>query len=255
MENSQARERLASQRSLLLGGGFLSLVLFVGVCFLLPGAIVRQGDPRLYVLASLVGMIDLADIVARVLVRRRHTKLPWMDHAAPTSIPLEIGEFTPRQMRLHVRPYAIVASVHNAEEELDDFLEAIRPYRDHLWVIDDASSDETFRLLQHAGVNCRRTAVNRKKPGALRELIASLPPDIATVVVLDPDSRIRDTGSSSISDLERVIFQFQRSRMAAVCPRIAIREGGLLPLFQERSADRASLGRLRDGLLILELSP
>jgi cellulose synthase/poly-beta-1,6-N-acetylglucosamine synthase-like glycosyltransferase len=185
----------------------------------------------LYLLATFVLSLDFLDLVLRAWFRRRHTR-GAQGEASPTSVPLEVGRFTPYQMRLHLRPYALLVSVHNAEEELDDFLEAIAPYRDRLWVIDDASTDDTWFRLRQAGVQCIRGDPNRKKPGAIKELLAHLPPDVATVVVLDPDVRILDAAAGGIPDLERVVFEFQRSRRAAACPRIVVRPDGWLAQLQ-----------------------
>jgi cellulose synthase/poly-beta-1,6-N-acetylglucosamine synthase-like glycosyltransferase len=212
--------------------GFLSVCAFgaAGYATIRIGA---SGSIGLYVLACLFGSIDLCDLALRLYFRRAHTKPRGTDRAAATSLPLEVGTFTPRQVRHHLQPYAIVVSVYNAEDELDDFLENIGPYRERVWVIDDASTDETFARLQHAGIRCIRGTVNRKKPGALKALVAALDPAIETVVVLDPDSRILNTGRSPLSDLDRVVFEFQRSGMAAMCPRLAIRDENYLARFQQ----------------------
>ena len=187
----------------------------------------------LYVLAALFGSLDFFDMVLRVCFRRAHTKPPGAEQPTATSYPLEVGAFSPHQVRYHLEPYAIVVSVYNAEAELDEFLDTIRPYRSRLWVIDDASTDDTCARLRQAGVRCLRGTVNRKKPGALKTLVATLDPEIATVVVLDPDTRILDSGSGAVSDLERVIFEFQRSGVAALCPRLTVRDEGLLTRFQQ----------------------
>lgn len=189
-----------------------------------------RGDLNLLVLAGLFGSIDLCDLMLRLHINRRRSR---RGNAPGTSVRLDVGEFTAYQVRLHVQPYALVASVYNAEEELDDFLEEVRPYRDRLWVIDDASTDETYGRLQHAGLRTVRGTVNRKKPGAIKELVDRLDPEIVTVMVIDPDSRILDRVSNAAGDLERVIFEFQRSGLAAVCPRLTVREDGLLGHFQQ----------------------
>jgi len=186
----------------------------------------------LLVIAVFAGSLDFYDFFLRLYFRRQHTRLPEGSGFAPTSVPLDVGTFSPYQIHQHLKPWAVIVSVHNAEEELDDFLEAIEPYRDHLWVIDDASTDDTAMRLQQAGVRCLRGTTNRKKPGALKDLIGTLDPDIATVVVLDPDSRILGPAGSHVSDLERVIFEFQRSQAAAMSPRIAVREDGILARLQ-----------------------
>lgn len=183
----------------------------------------------LYLLASLPFFLDFIDLLLRLYLRREQT-LPLKLTAAPaTSIPLNVGEFTPYEMRLHLRPYAILLSLHNAAADLDSFLERMRPFRDRLWFIDDGSTDETLKRLNEVGVHCVRGEYNRQKPGALKTLLTVLPSDIATVVVLDPDSRI----VTNRPEFERVLFQFQRSGMAALCPRIAVRIAGWLTRLQE----------------------
>jgi glycosyltransferase involved in cell wall biosynthesis len=179
-----------------------------------------------YITISFVVFLDLIDMVVRLIIARRTSG------TVPTSIPLDIGEFTPRQMQLHLQPWALIVSVHNVEDDLDPFLEAMEPYREHLWVIDDASTDRTFLRLRQAGVHCIRGPVNRKKPGALKELLQHLPPEIVTVGVFDPDVHIRNTATSELSDLERSLFLFQRSGCAAMCPRIEVREDGWLARLQ-----------------------
>jgi cellulose synthase/poly-beta-1,6-N-acetylglucosamine synthase-like glycosyltransferase len=179
---------------------------------------------------SLLVFLDLLDI----LVRLHASKLTASVDG--TSIPLDIGAFTPRQMQLHLKPWALIVSVHNLEDELDPFLESMEPYREHLWVIDDASTDRTFLRLRQAGVRCIRGNVNRKKPGALKELLQHLPPEIATIGILDPDVHIRNESrnesANGLSDLERSLFFFQRSGCAAMCPRIEVRQDGWLARLQ-----------------------
>jgi len=179
---------------------------------------------------SLLVFLDLLDI----LVRLHASKLTASVDG--TSIPLDVGTFTPRQMKLHLKPWALIVSVHNLEDELDPFLESMEPYRDNLWVIDDASTDRTYLRLRQAGIRCIRGNVNRKKPGALKELLQHLPPEIATIGILDPDVHIRnesrDESATELSDLERSLFLFQRSGCAAMCPRIEVRQDGWLARLQ-----------------------
>lgn len=183
----------------------------------------------LYLLATLPFFLDFIDLMLRLYLRREQT-LPLKLHAsAATSVPLNVGEFTPYEMRLQLRPYAIVLSVRNIEGDLDRFLDSMHAYRDRLWFIDDGSTDRTAERLAEAGVQWVSGGVNRQKPAALKALLLALPADIATVVVLDPDSRI----VNSRPEFERVLFQFQRSGMAALCPRLAVRPAGWLTRPQE----------------------
>jgi len=185
-----------------------------------------------YLLASLLVFVDLFDLLLRAYFRRVQTLPPEKKKPALTSVPLNTGDFSPYQMRLHLRPYALLVSVYNMGEELDAFLEAMRPHFARLWVIDDASTDDTWARLSSSGVRCVRGEENRNKPGAIKHLLTALPPEIETVLIMDPDARILDRGGSSISDLERVIFEFQRCGMAALCPRIGVRPVGWLGRIQ-----------------------
>jgi cellulose synthase/poly-beta-1,6-N-acetylglucosamine synthase-like glycosyltransferase len=182
----------------------------------------------LYFLASLPFFLDFIDLLLRLYLRRARTVPLRATETAATSVPLEVGQFTSHEMRLHLRPYAIVLSVHNVAEEIDGLLAKMAVYRDRLWFIDDASTDDTWARLTAAGVHCVRGAPNRQKPGALKVLLGSLPADICTVVVLDPDSRI----VTSLREFEEVLFQFQRTGMAAFCPRIGVRHEGWLTRIQ-----------------------
>ena len=125
-----------------------------------------------------------------------------------------------------------MVSVHNLGERLDSFIEAMEPLRDRVWVIDDASTDDTPMRLRQDGWRCIAESRNRKKPKAVSRLIEALPADIETVMVIDPDIIIRDSQTFGCSDLEAVIIDFQHSGKAALCPRIAIKEGGLLARLQ-----------------------
>jgi cellulose synthase/poly-beta-1,6-N-acetylglucosamine synthase-like glycosyltransferase len=210
------------------------VALLLGAVLFLLGRVARVApsipatgfDLTMYIAVSLIVFLDLLDAIVRLIVARRTSP------GIPTSIPLDIGEFTARQKKLHLKPYALIVSVYNIEDELDPFLEAMEPYREHLWVIDDASTDRTFLRLRQAGVQCIRGGVNRKKPGALKELIRHLPPEITTIGIFDPDVHILNFSRGELSDLERALFVFQRSGCAAMCPRIEVRQDGWLARLQ-----------------------
>jgi cellulose synthase/poly-beta-1,6-N-acetylglucosamine synthase-like glycosyltransferase len=143
-----------------------------------------------------------------------------------------------------LRPYAIVASVHNVEGQLGGFLESFHRHRERIWMIDDSSDDRTVAYLAREGVKTFRIPRNSKKPAALRVLVHALPPEIATVLVVDPDVTL-----GADVDLEKVIARFQRSGCGAACPRIAVAEEGVLSYFQALEYELAMLlGRasLRD---------
>jgi cellulose synthase/poly-beta-1,6-N-acetylglucosamine synthase-like glycosyltransferase len=177
--------------------------------------------------AGSIVAFDTLDLVMRLYFRRVH------GGNGPTSIPVNVCRFTPYQMRLQLRPFAILVSVHNLSDRARDFVEGLGPFRDRLYVVDDASTDDTAVELEHLGVPVLRGVINRKKPGALRALLRTIPADVATVIVMDPDVTIDVTsGEAGLTWLERVVFDFQRSGMAAACPRILVHEDGLWGDFQ-----------------------
>lgn len=200
-----------------------------------------------YLLASLLVFIDLIDFLVRYFLREVQT-MAQHDRVAPTSFPLDIGEFSAHQQRLHLKPYAFLASVHNLGEEAKGFIDSMMPYRERLWLIDDASTDDTMGKLRSAGLRCVEGRINRLKPAAIKALLAQLPPDIETVIVFDPDCRFIDRDEGGITTIERVVFEFQRSHMAAACPRIRVRRDGWLVSLQRLeycisfSLGRKSLG-------------
>lgn len=185
-------------------------------------------SPGLYLLASCVFLVDLIDLSVRLYLRRQHTLQLPASQVPATSVVISVGTFTPYEIEQHLRPFAVVASVHNATGELDRFLLSIEPFRNRVWIIDDASSDGTADRLESAGIRCIRGTSNRRKPGALKTLMAELPPSIETIVVLDPDARIL----TDRQEFVRVLFEFQRTGMAALCPRIAAAGSGWLARIQ-----------------------
>ncbi len=174
----------------------------------------------LYLLATSAFFIDLLDVMLRVYLRRRNTRPgPSNPAAAPSS-----------REQMPLRPFAILASIHNLDQAgLDRFLTAMAPHLRHLWVIDDASTDDTWERLERCAVRSIRGQQNRQKPAAIKALLAALPPWVETIVVVDPDTRLLN----SAAELQQIVFEFQQTGMAAVCPRITIKRDGLLSRFQQ----------------------
>ena len=187
----------------------------------------------IYGLANLIVYTDALDLLLRLHVRRRHTATA----SAPAdnrNVSIDLVGSLPGGIRRMVplRPYAIVASVFNLGDRLDEFTDAFAPYRDRVWLISDGSTDSTVTRLVQDGWRCFDDGVNRRKPAALRVLLERLPAHIETVMVIDPDIHIRGLSGGSSADLERVIGDFQQSGAAAVCPRVMIEPDGFLARFQ-----------------------
>ena len=185
-----------------------------------------------YLTTNLIVFIDFLDFCLRLHFRRISGSHETGGGTTASQRTQHGREGAHPQPRRHLRPYALVVSVHNLGERLDSFVEAMEPFRDRVWVIDDASTDNTPVRLRQDGWRCIAESRNRKKPGAVRQLIEALPAEIETVMVMDPDIIIRDSKAFALSDLEAVIVDFQKSGKAALCPRIAIQEGGVLARLQ-----------------------
>lgn len=217
-----------------------SLLAPLGVCALLTGWIVLSAanfqaasfSLLVYGLANLIVYTDALDFILRLHVRRRHIATAPTEDNRHLSIDLAAALPSGARQVVPTRPYAIVASIHNLEPLLDEFTEAFAPYRDRVWLISDGSTDHTVLRLRQAGWRCFDDGVNRHKPGALRRLLERLPEHIETVMVIDPDIRIRGRDAGSRIEFERFVRDFQQSGAAAVCPRVMIEPDGFLARFQ-----------------------
>ena len=217
-----------------------SLLAPLGVCALLTGWIVlsvanlQAASFSLLVagLANLIVYTDALDFILRLHVRRRHIATAPTEENRHLSIDLLAALPASARQVVPARPYAIIASIHNLEPLLDEFMDAFAAYRDKVWLISDGSTDATVLRLRHAGWRCFDDGVNRRKPGAIRRLLERLPGHIETVMVVDPDIRIRGRNGGSHIDFERFVRDFQLSGAAAVCPRVMIEPDGFLARFQ-----------------------
>jgi len=186
-----------------------------------------------YGIANIIVYTDALDFLLRLHVRRRHVATASgisSNHNLSVDLSALLPTGQPRIAPL--RPYAIVASVFNLGAGLDEFAAAFAPYRERVWLISDGSTDDTVTRLLQGGWRCFDDGINRRKPAALRVLLERLPAHIETVVVVDPDIRVRTPGNGSSAALERVIGDFQQTGAAALCPRVMIEPDGFLARFQ-----------------------
>ena len=216
----------------------------VAVCGLLAGWIVLSVANAqavgfsifVFAVANLIVYTDALDFALRLYMRRRHTAAVGglSESGQNGNLSINLAAILPPDARRVVpaSPFAIIASVFNLEDQLDEFMEAFGPYRDRVWLISDGSTDNTVLRLRQAGWRCFDDGVNRRKPGALRCLLGRLPAYIETVMVIDPDIRIRGLNEGSTIDVDRFVSDFQQSGAAAACPRIMIEPDGFLARFQ-----------------------
>jgi cellulose synthase/poly-beta-1,6-N-acetylglucosamine synthase-like glycosyltransferase len=177
----------------------------------------------IYVLANLILAFDVIDLAVRLWLKRLHGAA-----ARGPSVDLGLQQISNVERALELRPYAVIASVYNEADTLDRFLATLEPFKDVVWLIDDASDDDTLIRLGRGGWQCLAGGVNRNKPGALFHLLQTLPAEIDTVVIMDPDTRWIAPPGLERSTLEAVISDLQRSAAAALTPRIQARPGGWL---------------------------
>jgi cellulose synthase/poly-beta-1,6-N-acetylglucosamine synthase-like glycosyltransferase len=189
-----------------------------------------------FAVANLIVYTDALDFALRLYMRRRHTAAAGDISAASQNgnLSINLNAILPPDARRVVpaSPFAIVASIFNLEDQLEDFMEAFASYRDRMWLISDGSTDNTVLRLRQAGWRCFDDGINRRKPGALRRLLERVPAHIETVMVIDPDIRIRGLSEGSTIDLDQFVSDFQQSGAAAACPRIMIEPDGFLARFQ-----------------------
>jgi cellulose synthase/poly-beta-1,6-N-acetylglucosamine synthase-like glycosyltransferase len=213
----------------------------LGVCALLVGWIgmsvanfeAASFSILIFGLANLIVYTDALDFVLRLYMHRRHTATA-REGDDTRDLSINIAAAFPQGARRVVpaAPYAIIASVFNLEDDVEAFIEAFAPYRERVWLVSDGSTDNTVVRLRRAGWRCLEEPVNRRKPAALRSLLETLPEAISTIMVIDPDIRIRGKSTGSSIDIERFISDFQLSGAAAACPRIMIEPDGFLARFQ-----------------------
>jgi hypothetical protein len=196
--------------------------LFVAVAA--TGGLLASGSRILfYVLANLILAFDVVDLTVRLWLKRLHGAA-----ACGPSVDLGLQEISNVERALGLRPYAVIASLYNEASELDRFLVTLRPFKDVTWLIDDASDDDTLLRLRRDGWNCLAGGINRNKPGAILQLLKSLPAEIDTVLIMDPDVRWAAAPGLERATLEPIISDLQRSSAAALTPRVQAHPGGWL---------------------------
>ncbi len=221
-----------------------SILAPLAVCALLAGWIVLSVVNAqavgfsifFFAVANLIVYTDAIDFALRLYMRRRHTAVAGgiAEGARYGNVSINLTAILPPGTRRVVpsSPFAIIASVHNLEDQIEDFIEAYAPYRERMWLISDGSTDNTVLRLRQAGWRCFDDGVNRRKPGAIRRLLERLPSHIETVMVIDPDVHIRGLDGGSTIDIDQFVSDFQQSGAAAACPRIVIEPDGFLARFQ-----------------------
>ncbi|HTC52656.1 MAG TPA: glycosyltransferase family 2 protein [Steroidobacteraceae bacterium] len=200
------------------------LVCFAGVAAAASAGLLSGGTRIvIFVFVNLILVFDVIDLIVRLWLRRVHGAAP-----EGPAVALGLPEISKAERALDLSPYAIIASLHDEADDMDRITATLQPFKEAVWLIDDASSDDTLLRLRRDGWNCLPGVINRKKPAALRHLLQTLPAEIRTVVVMDPDVRWVVAPGMERATLEQVISDLQRSGAAACTPRVQARRGGWL---------------------------
>src|SRR3984957_11951613 len=189
----------------------------------------------IFAIANLIVYTDAIDFALRLYMRRRHTAAVGavVGSGRDRNVSVNLASMVPTgTSRVPVSRFAIIGSIFNLEDQIEEFVKTFEQYRERIWLISDGSNDNTVLRLRQAGWRCFDDGVNRRKPGALRRLLQRLPAHIETVMVIDPDIRIRGLDEGSTIDVEQFVSDFQQSGAAAACPRIMIEPDGFLARFQ-----------------------
>jgi len=109
-----------------------------------------------------------------------------------------------------IEPYVIMFSTYNIENVWKKVKKSMEPWKNEIYILDDNSKDMTRDLISDAGFNLIKNPSRLHKPGSILHGLSRIPPEIETVMVIDPDVELPDRIT-----LERVIFDFQRSGAAA----------------------------------------
>src|ERR1700733_3623378 len=142
-----------------------SVIAPLAVCGLLAGWIVLSvANARtvgfsvfVFVVANLIVYTDALDFALRLYMRRRHTLAAAGGHSPRNGgLSINLSAILPPDARRVVQapPFAIIASVFNLEDGLQDFMEAFGPYKHRVWLISDGSTDLTVLRLRQAGWRC-----------------------------------------------------------------------------------------------------
>ena len=119
-----------------------------------------------YCLANLILMFDMIDLIARVWITGNIRSV-----GPGPSVDLGLPEISKAEAATLLQAYAIIGSVHDASDDIDRFLETMQPFKDVVWLIDDASNDDTLLRLRCSRI-CRYGPSMSLGAGARQILLA-----------------------------------------------------------------------------------
>ena len=188
-----------------------------------------------FALGLFIPIIEIVDLLLKLLLRSRVSRIDKEGHAFPTSVKLSAEERADGGDP--PSPYKILVSVRNIAPEFATFRDNLARFGyGNVLVIDDHSSDDTAELLRQSGIPFMSNEENLQKPGSILKALQGLPSDIKTIVVIDPDATILNLNprefSKTISDFHEVLADFQKSGYEACAVRVAAHCDTLLEKLQ-----------------------
>jgi len=202
--------------------GIIIMILYL---FLMFTAIKLLGSFEFGAIALMLWIVILIDgrdrLIRYFIEFKKHIKrvryLKKRDNAIKTlkSLTSVPKRYSDALTDFEVKPYAVLLCVHNIEHDWKELKEAIEsiPLKNEIYIIDDNSKDMTGYLISIAGFNLIKSPSSNyriHKPESILHGLSRIPPEIKTVMVIDPDVKLPDKIT-----LERAIFDFQRSGSAA----------------------------------------
>jgi len=160
----------------------------------------------IFAVANLIVYTDALDFALRLYMRRRNTvgSSGVSGSEQIKDISIDLDAIVPADSRLvvPVSPYAIICLGVSISKI------SLMSSSRHSGLIEIASgssatgsTDNTVLRLTQAGWRCFDDGINRRKPGAIRRLLERIPSHIETIMVIDPDIRIRGRGEGGASSI------------------------------------------------------
>jgi len=135
------------------------------------------------------------------------------------------GEMSVEAAQRMIKPYKILMSVHNLASHFGEFKANLKIFGyENVLVVDDTSTDSTAALLKQEGIPFISNKTNWQKPASILRGLRTLPPEIKTVIVIDPDAKLLNLNpkeyGKEISDFQEVLMDFQASDADACAVRV-----------------------------------
>lgn len=185
-----------------------------------------------YAVGLFIPLFDLIDLLVKVLLRRKVSHIEQNKHASPASVKMENGKAV-----RYSKPYKVLVSVRNIEGEFDVFKQNLGYFGyENMLVIDDLSTDHTVALLQKEHIPFITNELNLQKPASISRGLKHLPPEVQTVVVIDPDARLLNLNPAefqkTVSDFNEVLADFENSEYDACAVRVLVECGSFIEKLQ-----------------------